>query len=144
MFIRLMLGCTAALALVGSAMAKPPLAAFGDVPEIRAAELSPDGTKVAFLARKDNVDVLVVKDLVTGATKGLGKVTDTRARAVQFAGNDYVILIASRDVRGFSIRQRFEYSAAFAININTGSFTQLLRNTDDCTQRNPGLATSSP
>jgi len=131
--------CLAALAGPGSAAAKPPLEAFGDVPEIRAVEISPDGNMVAYLQRLDGMDVLMTHDFRTQQTKPLAKVTEIRARHVEFAGNDYVVLIASRDTRTYGARSRFEYSAAFAFDIRTGKYVQLLRNTDDIYPAQSGL-----
>lgn len=129
----------ATLALAGSALAKPPLEAFGDVPEIRAMELSPDGSRVAYIQRLNGVDTLVIHDFATQESRGLAKVTDIRARHVEFVGNDYVILVASTDRRIAGFRGRHEFSAAFAFNLKTGKFVQLLRNTENIYPGQSGL-----
>lgn len=122
----------AAFALVaGSAAAKPPLEAFGDLPLIRSMELSPDGASVAYLQRVDGVDVLVVHDFKPGNSKALATVTELRARNIRFAGKDYIVLVASSDRRIFGFRGRHDYSAAFAFNLKTGKYAQLLSRTDD-------------
>ncbi len=139
MLKRLALVGLAAATLAGSAIAKPPLEAFGDVPDVRAVELSPNGNSVAFLQRKDGADVLVIHDFATGTSKALAKVTDIRARTVHFVGNDYVVLIASKDTKTFGFRGRYEFSAAFAFNLKTGKYIQLLRNTDGIFPAQSGL-----
>jgi hypothetical protein len=48
--------CLGWCALAMPASAKPPLEAFGDVPQIRGMELSPDGKKIAFLQRINGDD----------------------------------------------------------------------------------------
>lgn len=133
------LSCLTVAALGGSALAKPPLDAFGDMPDIRAMELSPDGKRVAYIQRDGDTDVLVIHDLETGVGKGLAKVTDIRARQVQFVSNDYVLLIASKDTRTFGFRGRYEFSAGFAFNLKTGKYVQLLRNTEGLFPAQSGL-----
>ncbi len=124
---------------VSSASAKPPLEAFGDMPEIRAVELSPDGAVVAYLQREEDSDLLVIHDSRTNTTRSLATVTDLRARDVHFAGNDHVVLIVSRDTRSWGYRGRYEYSGAFAFNVKTGKYVQLLRNTEDIYPAQSGL-----
>jgi dipeptidyl aminopeptidase/acylaminoacyl peptidase len=126
-------------ALTAPAGAKPPMEAFGDLPGIRSMELSPDGKKVAFLQRVNGDDVLAVHDLATSTTKGLTRVGDIRARYVHFVGNDYVVLVASKDTRTVGYRGRYEFSAAFSFNLTTGKSAQLLRGTSDIFPAQSGL-----
>lgn len=139
MLYRLLVAMAGALLIASSASAKPPLEAFGDMPEIRAVELSPNGGAVAYLQRIDGADVLVIHDFKNGTSKALATVTELRARDVHFAGNDYVILIASRDRKIYGFRGRHDFSAAFAFNLKTGKHVQLLRNTDDLYPGQSGL-----
>jgi dipeptidyl aminopeptidase/acylaminoacyl peptidase len=128
----------AAIAASAPAVAKPPMEAFGDAPEIRLMELSPDGSRVTYLLRQDGKDVVVVHDLATSTRKGLSAVSDSRPRGLQFVGNNYVVLIASTDTRVF-YSGRFEYSSAFAFNLATGKNIQLLRNTNELYPAQSGL-----
>lgn len=139
MLKRLTIACIAVAVLAGSANAKPPMEAFGDVPEIRAVELSPDGNRVAFLQRIGDTDVLVIHDFKAATAQALTKLTDIRARDVHFVGNEYVVLIVSKDTHTYGFRGRYEYSAAFAFNVNTGKYVQLLRNTKDIFPAQSGL-----
>ncbi len=135
----LAIACLGLLASFGSAAAKPPLEAFGDVPAIRSVELSPDGNRVAYLRRVDGTDVLMTYDFRTRQPTGLAKVTEIRARHVEFVGNDYVVLIASKDTRTFGFRGRYEFSAAFAFDVKTSKYIQLLRGTDGIFPAQSGL-----
>jgi hypothetical protein len=121
-----------ALTLTGVASAKPPLAAFGDQPGVRAAELSPDGSKLAFIARINDVDVLSIYDFATQTTKRIVRISDIHARTLQFVGDNHVILIASKTTRTFGYIGAYDFSAAFSLNLATGRITQLLT-------RTPGL-----
>lgn len=139
MLRRILVAVAATFLATGSAAAKPPLEAFGDVPQIRAMEVSPDGKKLAFLQRVDGDDLLIIRDLTTATSKGLARVSDIRARDVHFVGNDYVVLIASKDTRTIGFRGRYEFSAAFAFELATGRSTQLLLGTKDIFPAQSGL-----
>jgi len=139
---RIAMVCAAVLAAAAAALpadAKPPMEAFGDMPEIRAVELSPDGQKVAFLQRVNGKDVLVIHDFATKTSKGLATVTEIRARDVQFVGDNYVVLIASTATRTFGYRGKYEFSAAFAFNLTTGKNVQLLKGTEGIHPAQSGL-----
>lgn len=125
--------------LAGIAEAKPPLEAFGDMPSVRAVELSPDGKRAAYILRERDVDVLVIHDFATNIASALARVDNIRARDVQFVGNDYVVLIASKDTTTFGFRGLFEFSAALAFNLKTGEGTQLLRRTEGLYPAQSGL-----
>jgi dipeptidyl aminopeptidase/acylaminoacyl peptidase len=126
-------------AMAFPAAAKPPLEAFGDAPEIRAMDLSPDGQRVAFISRIKNVDYLVMHEFATKTSKPLVAVDEIRARAVNFIDNNYIVLIASSTERFYGFRGRLEYSAAFAYSISTGKIIQLLARTDRLFPAQSGL-----
>ena len=113
--------------------------AFGDMPAVREMELSPDGKKIAFLQRINGEDVLVIYDTTTATSKGLARVGTIRARYVQWVGNNYVVLVASKDTRTMGFIGRYEFSAAFAFDLATGKNVQLLRNTPDMYPAQSGL-----
>ncbi len=129
--------------LAPAALAKAPIEAFGDVPEIRAVAMSPSGEKIAYLLRRGDADQLMLMDLKTRKSESLASATDFKARGVSWAGNEYVILHASKttQVREFRymISDRFEHTSAFAINIKTKSSAQLLRRADFLTPAQSGL-----
>ncbi len=127
------------VAAAPSALAKPPMEAFGDVPGIRLMEISPDGKKVAFLKRRDDGDVLFVYEFATKVSKGLVRISDIRARYLRFLGNDRVVIVASKDTRTAGFRGRYEASAAFSFDLNTGKYVQLLKGTKDIFPAQSGL-----
>jgi len=131
--------CIAIVTLIGSAHAKPPIDAFSEVPEIRGVELSPDGNSAVYIQRIGEKDVLVIHDFGTATARPLVQVTDIKARYVHFVGNDFVVLVASAETRTDGFRDRYENSAAFAFNVKTGKYTQLLRNAKDLFPAQTGL-----
>lgn len=129
----------ALLASSPPALAKPPMEAFGDVPGIRLMQLSPDGKKVAYLQRENGEDILFVYDFATKTSKALTRVNNLRARYLRFLGNDRVVIVASKDTRTFGFIGRYEFSAAFSFDLNTGKYVQLLVGTKDIFPAQSGL-----
>jgi len=126
-------------ALALSAAAKPPIEAFGDVAEVRSMDLSPDGSRVAFIQRIDGVDFLVNYEFATKSWKALVSVQEIRARSVQFAGNNFILLRASKAERLFGYRGTHEFSAAFAYDLSKGKIVQLLSRTEKLYPAQSGL-----
>jgi dipeptidyl aminopeptidase/acylaminoacyl peptidase len=126
-------------ALALPAAAKPPIEAFGDVAEIRSMDLSPDGSRVAFIQRIDGVDFLVNYEFATKTGKPLVSVADIRARSVQFAGNNFILLRASKNQRLFGYRGTHEFSAAFAYDLSKNKIVQLLSRTEKLYPAQSGL-----
>lgn len=139
MLRRLTIVCFAIATLVGSASAKPPIDAFSEVPAVRGVQLSPDGKSAAYIQRIGETDVLIIHDFATSTAKPLIQLNDIKARYLHYVGNDYVVLVASTETRIFSYRDRYEASSAFAFNVKTGKYTQLLRNTNDMFPAQTGL-----
>jgi dipeptidyl aminopeptidase/acylaminoacyl peptidase len=136
---RLAVVVAALCALALPAAAKPPIEAFGDVPEVRAMDLSPDGSRVAFIQRIKGVDFLVTYEFATKAWKPLVSVAEIRARTVQFAGNNFILLRASKAERLFGYRGTHEFSAAFAYDLSKGKVAQLLTKTEKLYPAQTGL-----
>lgn len=129
----------AALAVATPTHAQAPLDAFADTPEIRAAELSPAGDKLAFLSHADGEDTVVVYDFATGESTGLVRVTSLKARDLLFVSDKYLVLVASKTTGNFWVRGRWEQSAAFSVNLETGDVVQLLTRTEGIYPYQSGL-----
>lgn len=90
-----------------------PLAAYGSLPTIEAASISPDGRRVAFIATNDEDRVIVLRDLEGGPAKTLsaGK---TKVREIGWAGPRYLLITATRatHISGV-IAPRGEYAQLF-------------------------------
>lgn len=117
---------------------KPPIEAYGALPQISRAAISPDGTKVATIANVDGQTQMVVFALSGGILKQIG-IDKIKARNVEFYDNDHVILRVSDTTRTYGFRGKYEYTGAFAINIETGDIEQLLRGTKDLFPAQSGL-----
>jgi len=122
------IAAAAALMAAAPAAAKPPLEAFGEFPEVRSMQLSPDGERVAYLLRRGDVEQLMVIDLKTKKQEALATVTDFKAQGITFAGPNYVLLHASVTRRNvYYLTDKFEHTGAFAVNLETKKAVRLLR-----------------
>lgn len=131
--------CLSAVAMSGSAVAKPPLEAFGDAPTIRSAKISPDGKVIAYINRVNGVDYLAKFDIATGKNEALIKIPDVKAGGVSFAGPNYVILRASMMTTNGGWTKKYEDTAAFAYNLTTKKIVQLLVGTPGLYSYQSGL-----
>lgn len=116
------------LGLSGVAAAQypqPPLEAYGDLPQISSAEISPDGAHYAIIANVSEGSRLIVLDENTDFVSQIG-IESIKARNTEFFDNDHVILSVSETTRTTGFRGRYEYSAAFSYNIETSNIQQLM------------------
>ena len=134
------LGVLAAILFAAPASAKPPLEAFGAAADIRSMQLSPDGTKVAYLQRNGEVEQVILYDLVSKKKDALATAAGFKTRGVFFANDDYVILVASMTTRNLQyMTDKYEDSTSFAINVKTKKSVQLLTKTPNLFPVQSGL-----
>jgi hypothetical protein len=121
------------------AWAKPPIEAFGNRAEIRLMRISPDGTKAAFIKSQGGENVLVVMDIVKNTMLAALNTSEVKVRDVSWAGSDFVILLASETTRTLGFKGVYEFSAAFAVDLETQDIRQLLTNTPNLYLAQGGL-----
>ncbi|MFN3214400.1 MAG: alpha/beta hydrolase family protein [Henriciella sp.] len=119
---------------------KPPLAAYGALPQIADAELSPDGTKVATIVHLKDGSRLAVLSLEGAPPIQLG-LRELKARGVEFYDNDHVILHVSETTKTYGFRGEYEYSGAFVFDLETQDVKQLLKGTQGVFPAQIGLGT---
>lgn len=139
MLKRLAIACLAAVALAGSAGAKPPLEAFGDAPTVQSPDLSSDGKTIAYISRVKGVDYLATYDVATGKNEPLIRMPDVKTNGVFWIGSSHIILHASKVVSGNSWRRKYEDTMAFAYNVSTRKTVQLLVATKELFPYQTGL-----
>lgn len=106
---------------------KPPLEAYGALPQISDAEISPDGTRVAAIVNADEGTRMAVFNVSGGISTLIG-VDELKARGVAFYDNKHVVLQVSETTSTFGFRGEYEFGGAFAVNVEDNSVTQLLAN----------------
>ena len=117
---------------------KPALDAYGALPQISSAEISPDGTKVAAIANIGNSTRAIIVEIGVGVKTQIG-VEKAKARGISFYDNDHIILRASETISTFGVRNDYEYSGAFAIDLETLDINQLLIRTRELYPAQSGL-----
>lgn len=119
--------CLSLISTRALAADKPSLAIYGQLPNIEAVEISPDGSKLAIIQTDGEQRVLTVRQVGGGMLGGV-RVGPTKLRAVVWAGEDHLVLVSSQtaDVMGISGPAR-EYYMASAFNWRTKKQSLLLR-----------------
>ena len=118
MFGRIIASVACAAALGGAAIAQqPPVSAYARLPAIESPVLSPDGTRIAHLEHNDNGDFLVIRNAEDFAPVTVVGTANVKARAVLWADDDIVVMIASDAASVFGVRGQVEFAYPFSVNL---------------------------
>lgn len=117
---------------------QPPLEAYGALPLVSDAQLSPDGTKVAAITNFDDLQVFMVFD-TNGNVVQQVRIPDIKPRYVDFYGNDRAIMNASVTTETSGFEGAYEYSASFMVPLNGDKPKQLLKGTKGLFPAQSGL-----
>jgi len=119
-----------AILLVAPAAAAP-LAAYGKLPTIESASVSPSGHAVAVVTTNGEQRVIVVKELATGAITLRGFVGEHKIRNVQWAGDKHLLVVSSATTTAFEVMYgRREWFFASTIDLTTKKLRPLMRNAE--------------
>ena len=138
LFIFILLACISIALQAAADYPKPPLEAYGALPQISDAQISPDGTKVAAIVNFGEETRLVVYSLAGEAPVQIG-MSNIKARRVEFFDNEHVIFHASETTTTFGFRGEYEFSGAFVLNLKTKKSNLLLKGTDGIFPAQSGL-----
>ncbi|MEQ8749426.1 MAG: hypothetical protein RIC52_06575, partial [Amphiplicatus sp.] len=97
-----------------AAYAAPPIEAYGETPEIRSLDISPDGSRFAFFRRQDDKEILVVFE--GGQPVATLDVTKVKPREVWFQTNDHLFVVASQTTKRWG---GYENGQVFVFNVKT-------------------------
>lgn len=117
---------------------QPPIEAYGQLQEVSDVAISPNGERVAFILRNEGVNRLVVFSF-NGEEPLIIGVGDLKVNDVDWAGDEHTILRAFEPTRLVGYRGKFNFDAAFSVNIKTKKYKQLLTNTKDLYPAQSGL-----
>jgi dipeptidyl aminopeptidase/acylaminoacyl peptidase len=111
------------------AFAAPPIEAYGKLPAVELVEISPSGTRFAFVATTgDKRNLFVVT--TDGKPLQIGNIGNLKVRRLDWAGDDHVLVTTSATVTlgpDFTVWTA-ELSTVIAINVNTGKIVQIFAN----------------
>lgn len=116
--------------LTGSSVAAqelPPLEAYGKLPTYDMFELSPSGKLGASRVTVDGEDMVLVIDIDRNQFLSGANVKEVNPRWLRFVDDNQLVLVAGETVRSLRVRNQFDYSRGFALNITTGEMQTLLR-----------------
>jgi dipeptidyl aminopeptidase/acylaminoacyl peptidase len=124
-----LLACGAALAQAPATGGPPPLSVYGGLPEIDLLCLSPDGTGLSMVRRLDGKQAVVALNADMRPLARVGT-DEIRTRRMAYLSPTAIMLQASTatDARG-ALRDEFEYSTAFVLNLETKKVVKLLGDT---------------
>ncbi|WP_313439198.1 S9 family peptidase [Novosphingobium sp.] len=103
----------------------PPLDAYGELPQMEDAALSPDGTSIASVVHTNGARRVVV--LKNGEVVLNGSSGDTKVRSIEWADNDTVLLTNSATVPMFGFAAaKYEMSGTIILPLRPGNESGLV------------------
>ena len=124
---------SAALAalLATTAVAAPPIEAYGRLPALQDVSISPDGSALAVIITSGDNSQIIARAL-TGQVLATASIGHRKVRSVQWADNGHLIIISSSTAAIEDTTYVGEQFQAISLTISTGAVAQLPgRSTDD-------------
>ncbi|MBL8769932.1 MAG: S9 family peptidase [Phenylobacterium sp.] len=130
------IACLLALLLslvVASAPARAaPLEAYGKLPLIEAAAVSPSGHAVAMILTNGESRLIVVQDLASNTITTKVTAGSAKVRALRWAGDRHLLVVTSVTAAPmFILNARREWTLAFLLDLQTSKVRQLLRDLEN-------------
>ena len=125
---RIFAACAVALGLVAAApSAAAPLEAYGQLPSIETAAVSPSGHAVAYAVTNGEQRAVIVKDLASGKFTFRTVLGDVKVRALRWAGDRHLVLVSSMTAVPVDVIARnAEYFAGFVVDLGTGRLRSVM------------------
>ncbi|MBU1375750.1 MAG: S9 family peptidase [Alphaproteobacteria bacterium] len=119
----------AALLVVALPAAAAPLEAYGKLPSMEDATVSPSGHAVAMVVTNGEQRTIVVQDLASDTITLRGFIGEHKIRNVQWAGDNHLVLVASATLNDFDIDNGWrEWYFGSSINLKTKKLKPLMQN----------------
>jgi len=81
---------------VASASPAAPLEAYGRLPSLEEASLSPDGTRIAFVRDLGTERVIAITALADRGVVGVLRIKDRKVRGVEWADDGHLLIVTSQ------------------------------------------------
>lgn len=122
----------AGLLLAGelSGAAEIPLEVYGRPDTVATMAVSPNGDRIAFRRRDQNMDAVFIVDIESGDILGVVDGSETNLRRVSFLDQDRLVLLAE-DAQHINFRlssMKLKVSSSFVFDVRTNELTKLLEN----------------
>jgi dipeptidyl aminopeptidase/acylaminoacyl peptidase len=119
--------CFCVVSLAAPALAAPGVEAYGRLPSIEQAAISPDGTKIAFVKTTQDYRVLAIVDIGEEKLVGGVRLGDTKLRSVQWADDDHLLLTTASTKMPFELSgERIEWNLMSVYDLKTKKLSGLL------------------
>ncbi|HVI32788.1 S9 family peptidase [Phenylobacterium sp.] len=129
--IRLLSALASLAFLLAAPAAAAPLEAYGKLPAIEDAAISPSGHAVALIATDGEQRVIAVREVATGEFLMKAGAGPAKVRAVQWAGDRNVLIVTSATAAPMGILGgRREWMLAYAYDLQTQKARPLLRDNE--------------
>lgn len=127
MILRVLAAGLAVVSTWAASAVAAPLEAYGKLPALERAAISPDGLNFAVAATDGEARQIIVKEIATGAAYGM-MVGDAKIRDLDWAGpEDLLITTSATSVISDVLAPRGEWMMLFAYNLKTKKSLRLLR-----------------
>ncbi|MEM9965613.1 MAG: S9 family peptidase [Asticcacaulis sp.] len=106
---------------------RPPLSAYGKLPDIEDVALSPSGTRVALVKDINDQRIIIDHDIATGDNK-FASVSKSKIRTLFWGDDDHIILVASQtaNLRDF-VGGSSEWYTGQILNLRKGKYNAMYR-----------------
>ncbi|MFL5295957.1 MAG: alpha/beta hydrolase family protein [Phenylobacterium sp.] len=129
--IRVMLAALSAAAIAATTSAAAPLAAYGKLPSIEEAAVSPSGKAIAVVFTNGEDRTIVVQDLDSHAVRLRGFLGANKVRSVTWAGDDHLAVSYSATFNSFLVQNGFrEWLFGSTIDLKTKKMSPMLGNAE--------------
>jgi len=105
--------------IASNLFAKPTISDYGNQPQVQMMDLSPDGSRVAYVRELNGENVLLVVDVETKKLIGGTRYEKLKPRSVTFVNNDLIMFGGSETTKFPGIAQKIELFATLSYHIPT-------------------------
>ncbi len=119
--------------------AAAPIEAYGKLPNFDLVRMSPSGRLLAMRQTQDGADMVVVYDLEERKYTRAADISEIGARDLEFVNENTLIITVGKTTRAAGFRGSWDFTASFAMNIETGRIFQLLSTYDELFPAQAGL-----
>lgn len=117
----------AAFCTAGAIASAAPLEAYGRLPSIEEAGISPSGNSVAIIVTDGEKRTLVVRDLASNVVTLRGYLGDHKIRNIEWAGEKHLVVVTSTASRDFNVQNGFrEWFFGSVIDLQTKKLKPLM------------------
>ena len=130
-FLRAFVAAVAAAFLAASASFAAHIEAYGKLPTIESATVSPSGHAIAVVVTNGEDRTIVVTSLKTGEITLRGFVGDHKIRSVEWAGDDHLLVVASDTLTAFDVMNGYrEWYFGSVIDLKKKRLRPLMQKTE--------------